>query len=360
MEDDGPEDIREKMSFPDGWKIVRLLTPEALDRESAHMQHCIGEGSYDQHLDGDSHVFYSLRDPKNRPHATMEVVNEDGIAKLIQCKGKQNAILLERYFDYTVPFVRDRGLEPPIRPDEAGIIKHEGEYYTMYRLPEDYFVPGDLDLGALHPAPVLPGGLRIEGDLRLDAEAASQIPEDCEIGRNVVFCWKKGNNYHRDGGPAIIGRDAQTGVVTRESWRKEDKLHREDGPAAIWRDPQTGVVTWEEWYKEGERHCEDGPADTRRDAQTGVVTGKVWYKEGKRHREDGPAIIRLDAQTGVVTEKMWYKEGKLHREDGPADIERDPQTGVVTYEAWYLNGDQVTPEQAGDYSFRSEPALEAV
>jgi hypothetical protein len=318
------------MSFPDGWKIVRLLTPEALDRESAHMQHCIGKGAYDHHLDSGDHVFYSLRDPKNLPHATMEAVHEDGIAKLVQCKGKQNAILMGSYFDYTIPFVKERGMEPPEDPHSAGIIKHKGEYYTIYRLPEGYTVPAYLDLGALHSAPVLPGGLKVKGNLYLNAEAAPQIPEDCEIGGNVVFCWKKGGKYHREGGPAIMEIDPQTGVVTDEIWYRDGKRHREGGPAIMEIDPQTGVVTYE-----------------------------IWYRDGKLNREGGPAVIWRDAQTVLVTLEAWLRDDKYHREDGPAYIRRNSNTGEIILREWYLNGEKVTPEQAGDYSFSNKPALEA-
>jgi hypothetical protein len=248
--EDGPGDIREEMAFPGGWKIVRLLTPEALDRESAHMQHCIGKGAYDHHLDSGDHVFYSLRDPKNLPHATMEAVHEDGIAKLIQCRGKQNALLMEKYYDYTISFVRERGLEPPRNPNAAGIIKHDGEYHTIYRLPEGYET-FRLYLSSLHTPPVLPKGLKIRDDLLLNAEDAPQIPEDCEIGRHVVFYWKKGGKYHREGGPAIMEIDPQTGVVTWEAWNKDGKRHREDGPAAIWRDSNTGEITRRTWYLNG-------------------------------------------------------------------------------------------------------------
>jgi hypothetical protein len=209
------------MTFGDGWKIVRLLMPEALDREGEHMQHCIGKGAYDHHLDGDSHVFYSLRDPKNRPHATMEVENEAGIAKLIQCKGKKNALLMEKYYSYTIPFVRGRGLEAPLDPNAAGIIKYNGKYYTIYSLPE-YSLPEGyetfrLDLSFFCAPPALPKGLKIEY-LRLNDETAPQIPEDCEITGYVELYWRKGGKLHREDGPAVIERDSNTGEITRREW----------------------------------------------------------------------------------------------------------------------------------------------
>jgi hypothetical protein len=69
--------------------------------------------------------------------------------------------------------------------------------------------------------------------------------------------------------------------------------------------------------------------------------------------------MEIDPQTGVVTWEAWNKDGKRHREGGPAVIERYTNTGEITRRTWYLNGKLVTPEQAGDYFYRREPALEA-
>jgi hypothetical protein len=41
VDGEGEESI---MTFADGGRVVRLLTPAALDRESAMMGHCVGQG----------------------------------------------------------------------------------------------------------------------------------------------------------------------------------------------------------------------------------------------------------------------------------------------------------------------------
>ena len=43
----------------------------------------------------------------------------------------------------------------------------------------------------------------------------------------------------------ITCRDPRTGTVTREEYFLNHKLHRDGGPAVIERDPETGIVTWE-------------------------------------------------------------------------------------------------------------------
>ncbi len=53
-------DIETIMSFEDGHRIVRMLTPAALKKETAFMGHCIGQGAYDEAVQGDELRFYSL------------------------------------------------------------------------------------------------------------------------------------------------------------------------------------------------------------------------------------------------------------------------------------------------------------
>jgi len=57
----------------DGYTVVRLMTPRALDVESKRMRHCVGHGAYDEPLERGTIEIYSLRDPDGRPLITMEV-----------------------------------------------------------------------------------------------------------------------------------------------------------------------------------------------------------------------------------------------------------------------------------------------
>lgn len=68
----------------DGYYLVRLRTPEALDHESAEMRHCIGNGSYDADLANEKMLFLSMRAPNGKARATLEI--EDGTVKQIQGK----------------------------------------------------------------------------------------------------------------------------------------------------------------------------------------------------------------------------------------------------------------------------------
>jgi hypothetical protein len=72
----------------DGWTLVRLLTPEALDIEGLEMGHCVGQGAYDYGLANNFVGIYSLRDPNGKSHVTLEINHP--IDRVQQIKGKQN------------------------------------------------------------------------------------------------------------------------------------------------------------------------------------------------------------------------------------------------------------------------------
>lgn len=56
--------------WPDGWTVQALRSQEELDDEGEAMQHCIA--GYCAQVRSGSVVIYSIRDPKGRPHVTME------------------------------------------------------------------------------------------------------------------------------------------------------------------------------------------------------------------------------------------------------------------------------------------------
>jgi len=66
----------------DGYHIVQMLTPTALDRESA------------------------LRDKMGKPHATLEIHDD----LVVQLQGKQNKSPAPKYFDLIIPYLKDRKL----------------------------------------------------------------------------------------------------------------------------------------------------------------------------------------------------------------------------------------------------------
>lgn len=71
--------------YDDGWTIQRL-GPDELEAEGEIMQHCVGD--YCESIEDESAIILSLRDPKGRPHVTIEVDGDSGL--YVQIKGKQN------------------------------------------------------------------------------------------------------------------------------------------------------------------------------------------------------------------------------------------------------------------------------
>ena len=170
---DGDEELEHFLD--DGWYVVRLLTPEALDRESYEMQHCIGEGSYDANLVEEELRYYSLRDPAGHAHVTMEI--NLGERTALQIQGKQNREPLLEYLDRAAIFLRS--IDVPL-----GQVVEEGEWvydsgwsrHHVDALPDGVVIPGDLVVSA-RDGFTLPENLEITGSLRLDSVTVKRFPK---------------------------------------------------------------------------------------------------------------------------------------------------------------------------------------
>jgi hypothetical protein len=95
------------MDLGDGWRMVRMKSATALDRESGFMQHCVGDGAYDEMLRDPAMRLVSLRDHKNEPHVTVEMDLEKN--RLIQVWGKANTIPKAEYAELMRPFFKRHG-----------------------------------------------------------------------------------------------------------------------------------------------------------------------------------------------------------------------------------------------------------
>jgi hypothetical protein len=75
---------------------VRLFTKLSLDREGQELNHCLDGGSFDNNL-----RYYSLRDSRNKPHATLEVDKR----YISQIKGHSNGPIEDEYLDCCRDFI---------------------------------------------------------------------------------------------------------------------------------------------------------------------------------------------------------------------------------------------------------------
>jgi len=91
--------------WDDGWTIQKLTTKELLESEGEEMQHCVGS-YYDSVRHGKAEI-YSLRDPQNEPHVTIEVKNN----RVVQVKGKQNDTTQPKYRERVDEWIRESNFE---------------------------------------------------------------------------------------------------------------------------------------------------------------------------------------------------------------------------------------------------------
>ncbi len=109
-------DIETFIDFSDGFKVVKLLTKNAFEKEGHLMSHCLGGLSPSSDFS-----IYSLRDSKNSPHCTIEV---RGASEINQIKGKGNGSIHPKYINYVLDFLEKIGHK--IRSNE---MKNLGYYH---------------------------------------------------------------------------------------------------------------------------------------------------------------------------------------------------------------------------------------
>ena len=130
------------MALPDGMSAYQLTTAEALDFESEFMGHCVGKGGYDQGVKDGSLQIYSIRDERGEPHVTFEV--RDGVIQ--QCKGKQNKAPVAKYMPAVQAFIKQNKFKLGGDKRNTGLIEQDGEYYSIFHLPQNFVLRDDLDL----------------------------------------------------------------------------------------------------------------------------------------------------------------------------------------------------------------------
>ncbi len=109
-------DIETVLDFGDGFKFVKLIGQNAYEREGHLMRHCVSS-----YYGRDVEV-YSLRDPKNMPHCTVE--------KDVQIKGKGNGDIHPKYIDYVVRFLEHTGMD--VRDSEMLNLGYEIVKFSKY------------------------------------------------------------------------------------------------------------------------------------------------------------------------------------------------------------------------------------
>ena len=174
---DGDELLEKELS--DGWYIVRLLTPAALDYESSIMQHCVGHGIYDSKVMSGKVIILSLRDRYNKPHVTIEVNPQDECIN--QIRGKQNQRPIPKYARNVRMFIKQSNYRRIDRPIEIGLIADEwGEMHDIDELPRYLSIRGNLNLSDCH-LEELPDFLEVSNDLIIENSSIGKLPAGLKV-----------------------------------------------------------------------------------------------------------------------------------------------------------------------------------
>jgi hypothetical protein len=159
-------------TFKDDWTIVSLKDAQALKREGKIMQHCVGneQQDYIRSVANKTLQIWSLRDPNNQPHCTIEYAAKE--KKIEQIKGKQNKGVVAKYTQYVSTWLHlaeKRKLVKSFDIDELiniGVLVQDGTWYDVYNLPKGFTVTANLDLSELSGV-TLPENLIVQGSLLL-------------------------------------------------------------------------------------------------------------------------------------------------------------------------------------------------
>lgn len=86
-----------------GWSIQKVISENDLLVEGNKMSHCVGD-YYSQVKKGNSEI-YSLRDPQNQPHVTIEM--DPGYNEIVQVMGNSNREPDDKYKEYIKQWLQE-------------------------------------------------------------------------------------------------------------------------------------------------------------------------------------------------------------------------------------------------------------
>lgn len=134
--------IESVYSFSDGHEVVKLIRRSAFQREGKLMKHCVAY--YNQ----ENQTIYSLRDEKNQPCCTIEVLEN----KIVQIKGIKNNAVSAKKRPYVKTFIFNYLKDCQITSDFKNLALIKKEDTTFYDIDTDTYpltIKEDLDLSEL-------------------------------------------------------------------------------------------------------------------------------------------------------------------------------------------------------------------
>lgn len=183
---DGDEELFAELE--DGFYLVKLLTPAALDRESSVMQHCIGHGDFDDSLDKKEFSFLSLRDRHGNPHVTLEIHRPYEVLFVEQMQGKQNKAPNQTYLDVLIPYLKKEKIvfEHVFLYDQK-IRDVNNVLHSIADLPQGFESVDDIDWFKSDEgySKTLPSNMKVNGSLYLISSEVVALPENLQVTEDL-------------------------------------------------------------------------------------------------------------------------------------------------------------------------------
>lgn len=215
-DEESDDDVKVLHEWDNGYRMLSLLTQQALAREGKIMGHCVGseQQNYIAQVKAGTMEVWSLRDAKNQPHATIEYRIKEKQIK--QIKGKGNKGVVAKYIPYIKGFFALPQIKKQIENFDKNdllninILEQGGVWYDILNLPENFVVEENLDLEdtqittlpagltiannlSLRNSKVieLPTGITIGGDLNLAYSDVSKLPDNLAVGGDLILEFSK-------------------------------------------------------------------------------------------------------------------------------------------------------------------------
>jgi hypothetical protein len=190
-----------------GYRFVRLHTREALQRESAKMGHCVGNGGYDYVLEREGEAIISLRDKYDKPHATLHISGD----RILQMRGKQNRQPRADYIETMMPVISQMRTADLCFGEFGFLVDTQGVRHQLTELPDGVEVDGSLAIyeGSVATLPenmtvhgtlwihnnkmsALPRGLTVKGSLEINSHRKlRELPADLVVERRLSMCYSR-------------------------------------------------------------------------------------------------------------------------------------------------------------------------
>ncbi len=303
------------MTFKDGYRIVKLISKDCYDREGKLMQHCVASfynaraarmGRMNPTVGSRQRVIYSLRDPENEPHVTMEIRGQE----ITSIQGKQNKTPIAKYRSYVRKFIIKFGLTMKWGLEKYGLIAgSDGSLHDLYNLPDGLSLLGSLDLTKIS-IDKLPDNLTINGnlvDFKLDSlpnnltvkgtlyvKDTVDIPADLVSGDIVKF---QQIDFELPLGPGESEHISGLGLVfTWDSYQRSLKVGSQYSAFAGRTNSIAQINNWQQaWFRK--RQALQWP-------------NKPW-KKGKKFREiKWFEVFRIGGQRDMMNLTIDFIHGK--------------------------------------------------